>query len=1008
MKLYKPFFLTIIIVIMLICSLTGQTNIDINANLRIFEAEESSDPAIIRIFQDVDRYRNFDFNQDLRHLNARNVGQTMNLTFFEDKQYTADILKAEVNDAGRTVITAKILESDFGYAIITVSEDAITISAKVQENDEFFFASVKNGQAYLGQARLSEMSKDELPCGVTEEHHLIQNIDRHEEGKDNNNEVVIDLLYVYTTAAELWALNDWRVTDIHHLIDIVNATSNIVMANSETGIIFSIAHTHLTNYIEVDDWEDLDSFRDIYHPVMKENHILRNQYGADVMVFLAYISFTGGAARLLTDFDGFGFWDNYASSINRIQQVSWTYTVTHEIGHNMGADHHRDQNFQEGPNWMLGGYSSGWRGYVQDKMRVTVMSYEQGQYYADGKTAYRLPYFSSPLINLHGSTIGDAILSDNARLLRETKEVTASYRNRPNYIDDLAAVSINGYTNISVNNPAVYTVRIENRGIWDLAFAYSVHLMEVGNTVPLASIDGPDLLIGEIIDFEFIWTPTVVGQTMLWGHIEWFLDADLENNDTSVIFVTIHPDGVLLSENFDSNVGYHDLGWDFMINASTGIFQNSGVDGSKALAMRGWENSAWVYAITPEIGPVLSETILSFSYRIIDYTEDWAAPVTPYLLGDGDIVYIEVSSGGDLYIPIYQIDWYTHINSPDFAIIKLSLSEFTSEYITIRFNLERSTGSWFFVLDDVFVMEGIINLYNPPQNLTATAGNQIIDISWDEPVEGSSGNISGYRLFRGTSANSLIPYAILPTSPINYQETELTIGETYFYQIATVYNEPDGVSIRIPSIPVQATPFIWNAPRNLSLTLGTGQVVLNWQAPENGGAILSGYKIYRGTTFENMTQIHNITTNLSPNMSWVNDTDIVEGESYYYGIKASYSEPSIGDSDFSNIENSGPVSDDDETVLPTITALEGNFPNPFNPETTIRFSLVVDSIVSIDIYNIRGQRIKRLLEGSFERGFHSVIWNGTDENENPVTSGVYFYRMIAGEYAEVKRMVLMK
>ena len=64
----------------------------------------------------------------------------------------------------------------------------------------------------------------------------------------------------------------------------------------------------------------------------------------------------------------------------------------------------------------------------------------------------------------------------------------------------------------------------------------------------------------------------------------------------------------------------------------------------------------------------------------------------------------------------------------------------------------------------------------------------------------------------------------------------------------------------------------------------------------------------------------------------------------------------------------------------------------------------------IEVYNIRGQLIRTLLDGSraFGVGEHSVVWNGRDENGRSVSSGVYFYRMTAGEYQSVKRMVLMK
>ncbi|MCL2065284.1 MAG: T9SS type A sorting domain-containing protein [Candidatus Cloacimonetes bacterium] len=101
-------------------------------------------------------------------------------------------------------------------------------------------------------------------------------------------------------------------------------------------------------------------------------------------------------------------------------------------------------------------------------------------------------------------------------------------------------------------------------------------------------------------------------------------------------------------------------------------------------------------------------------------------------------------------------------------------------------------------------------------------------------------------------------------------------------------------------------------------------------------------------------------------------------------------------------------SEGDQLDLPLYTELLGNFPNPFNPETIINFNLAEAETVTIEIYNIRGQKVKSLLNTSMDRGFHSVIWNGTDDNARSVGSGMYFYVMRAGEFSAVRRMVLLK
>ena len=102
------------------------------------------------------------------------------------------------------------------------------------------------------------------------------------------------------------------------------------------------------------------------------------------------------------------------------------------------------------------------------------------------------------------------------------------------------------------------------------------------------------------------------------------------------------------------------------------------------------------------------------------------------------------------------------------------------------------------------------------------------------------------------------------------------------------------------------------------------------------------------------------------------------------------------------------VDEKDIVIKPQIAKLLGNYPNPFNPETTIKYSLSVASNLRVDIYNIKGQKIKSLVNEYKPAGEYNVVWNGTDENGISVGSGIYFYRMTTEEYTAVKRMILMK
>lgn len=90
------------------------------------------------------------------------------------------------------------------------------------------------------------------------------------------------------------------------------------------------------------------------------------------------------------------------------------------------------------------------------------------------------------------------------------------------------------------------------------------------------------------------------------------------------------------------------------------------------------------------------------------------------------------------------------------------------------------------------------------------------------------------------------------------------------------------------------------------------------------------------------------------------------------------------------------------------TELMGNYPNPFNPETTIRFNLQASGPVSLNIYNSRGQLVRSLVNSQLSSGAHSIVWNGLDETGRGVSSGIYYYRMQAGSYTHTRKMVLVK
>lgn len=97
-----------------------------------------------------------------------------------------------------------------------------------------------------------------------------------------------------------------------------------------------------------------------------------------------------------------------------------------------------------------------------------------------------------------------------------------------------------------------------------------------------------------------------------------------------------------------------------------------------------------------------------------------------------------------------------------------------------------------------------------------------------------------------------------------------------------------------------------------------------------------------------------------------------------------------------------------EESLPATFVLYQNYPNPFNPSTKIEFSLPHGAQVQLDVYNVSGKRVKRLIDKQLASGHWSILWNGEDNKGIEVASGVYFYRLKTSQYTQTRKMVIIR
>ena len=111
----------------------------------------------------------------------------------------------------------------------------------------------------------------------------------------------------------------------------------------------------------------------------------------------------------------------------------------------------------------------------------------------------------------------------------------------------------------------------------------------------------------------------------------------------------------------------------------------------------------------------------------------------------------------------------------------------------------------------------------------------------------------------------------------------------------------------------------------------------------------------------------------------------------------------------------GPCSEEDTAVIETRTtpvpqafALMQNYPNPFNSSTVIHFDLPTSDIVDLSIYNIAGQQVATLAQGMRQAGTHVINWNGNDDNEHALASGLYFYRLQSSTQQQTRKLLLLR
>ncbi len=312
--------------------------------------------------------------------------------------------------------------------------------------------------------------------------------------------------------------------------------------------------------------------------------------------------------------------------------------------------------------------------------------------------------------------------------------------------------------------------------------------------------------------------------------------------------------------------------------------------------------------------------------------------------------------------------------------------------------------------------------YDIPEGSPVTIGSDVVEIT------GGSANIVTGDIppvnNNAFVASSNFILDLLGAGPWHIEIQTTALWGAYYFESAwhssvnsegkIIFNVPNAKGVLVPIVLGEEDPTLPVELSSFTAVLTSDMYVrINWIAESETNH--SGYNILRAEKkdlataqkinarliddgIENGTQIDYTYTDFETYSNMV----------YYYWLESVSLD---GISDFYGpltITIGDPTQEPNPPTIPMVTKLLNAYPNPFNPNTNIRYSLKDAGKVRIDIYNMKGQMINSLTAEHDSPGFYQIAWDGCDANGKPVSSGIYMYKMISGNYLSAKKMILAK
>lgn len=345
-------------------------------------------------------------------------GDKITLNLFDDINLDASVEKVSTNINKTRTVRFKVKNQPFASAYIATTKGrSLGVFEMPEIGKKFIILSDPNTlEHYLIEAGVGQFTElEDAPAMLPLTDSQVQASEPV--AVNDTGLATVEVMIIYSPAARDWA-NGSSYGPIENVIAGAMENADLALANTNAQMQMKLVYSGLVNYTESgDSGTDLQRLTSTNDGYIDEIHQLRDDFGADLVALFLELSDTGGRGWLLSNTNGS---PNYAFSLTRVQQASWTYTTIHEWGHNMGCHHRIDQVTQPGPG--LFSYSAGWRWIGTNSSKYcSVMSYEEDNY-------DRVAYFSDPDTLYQGVATGDYADGDNARTLREIKDVIAGYR----------------------------------------------------------------------------------------------------------------------------------------------------------------------------------------------------------------------------------------------------------------------------------------------------------------------------------------------------------------------------------------------------------------------------------------------------------------------------------------------------------------------------------------------------------------------------------------------------